>query len=86
MIGTQILHYRIEAKLGEGGMGEVFLATDTKLDRKVALKFLPPHFATDPESKARFEQEAKAAAALHHINIVTVHELAEHEGQLLIAM
>jgi serine/threonine protein kinase/Tfp pilus assembly protein PilF len=81
-----VSHYRIERKLGEGGMGEVFLATDTKLDRKVALKFLPPHFTKDPEFKARFEHEAKAAAALNQPNIVTVHELNEHEDRLFIAM
>ena len=63
MIGRTISHYRIIEKLGEGGMGEVYLAEDTGLDRKVALKFLPPHFTKDPEFKARFEHEAKAAAA-----------------------
>jgi non-specific serine/threonine protein kinase len=86
MIGTRILHYRIESKLGEGGMGEVFLAEDTTLDRKVALKFLPPHFTADPEFRSRFEHEAKAAAALNHPNIVTVYELSEYEGRLFIAM
>jgi serine/threonine protein kinase/tetratricopeptide (TPR) repeat protein len=86
MIGSQILHYRVLEKLGEGGMGEVFLAEDTKLDRKVALKFLPYHFSKDPDFKARFEHEAKAAAALNHPNIVTVFELNEYEGRLFIAM
>jgi serine/threonine protein kinase/Tfp pilus assembly protein PilF len=86
MIGQTVSHYRIIEKLGEGGMGEVFLAEDTKLDRKVALKFLPPHFTKDPEFKARFEHEAKAAAALNHPNIVTVYELSEYQDRLFIAM
>lgn len=86
MIPNAILHYKIEKKLGEGGMGEVFLAIDTKLDRKVALKFLPPHFTKDSEFKARFEHEAKATAALNHPNIVTIYDLLEHEGRLFIAM
>ncbi|MBN4072350.1 protein kinase [bacterium AH-315-F03] len=86
MIGKQIHHYKIIEKIGAGGMGEVFLAEDTKLDRKVALKFLPERFSSDPEFKSRFEHEAKAAAALEHPNIVTVYELGEHEGKLFIAM
>jgi serine/threonine protein kinase/Tfp pilus assembly protein PilF len=86
VIPDSILHYKVEKKLGEGGMGEVFLATDTRLDRKVALKFLPPNLTQDSEFKARFEHEAKAAAALNHPNIVTVYELNEHAGRLFIAM
>ncbi len=86
MIGHSIAHYKILEKLGAGGMGEVFLAEDTKLERKVALKFLPPHFSADSEFKSRFEHEAKATAALDHPNIVTIYELGEHEGRLYIAM
>jgi len=67
-------------------MGEVFLAEDTKLDRKVALKFLPAQFSADEEERKRFIHEAKAAAALNHSNIITVHEIGEHEGQIFIAM
>jgi non-specific serine/threonine protein kinase len=86
MIGQTLSHYRILEQIGAGGMGQVYLAEDLQLERKVALKFLPPDFTRDPEFKARFEHEAKATAALNHPNIVTVYELAEHEGQLFIAM
>jgi predicted Ser/Thr protein kinase/TolB-like protein len=86
MIGKTISHYRIIEKLGEGGMGEVYLAEDTKLRRTVALKFLPSEYTSEPELKARFMREAQAAAALNHPNIITVHEVAEHEGRLYIAM
>jgi non-specific serine/threonine protein kinase len=86
MIGQTISHYKITAKLGEGGMGEVFLAEDTNLDRKVALKFLPRHFSADSEARTRFQREAKALAALNHPSIVYVHEVGEHEGQPYIAM
>ncbi|MCB9067632.1 MAG: protein kinase [Calditrichae bacterium] len=69
MIGKKILHYNIVKKLGEGGMGVVYLAEDTRLDRQVAIKFLPGHIATDTEARQRFEIEAKAAASLNHPNI-----------------
>jgi len=87
MIGKIISHYRILEKIGKGGMGEVFLAEDIKLERKVALKFLPGQFSADEEEKKRFIHEAKAASALDHPNICTVHEIGETpEGQLFIAM
>jgi serine/threonine protein kinase len=77
MIGETIAHYRITAKLGEGGMGEVYRATDTKLGREVALKILPEAFARDADRMARFEQEAKVLASLNHPNIATIHGVEE---------
>jgi eukaryotic-like serine/threonine-protein kinase len=79
-------HYRIVSKIGEGGMGEVYLAQDAKLDRKVALKILPAELAANQDRMRRFVQEAKAAAALNHPNIATIHEIGESDGVNYIAM
>ena len=86
MVGQTISHYRIVEKLGEGGMGVVYKAEDTKLERTVALKFLASHLLGDEVHKARFLQEAKAAAALDHPNIATIHEIDEANGQTFLAM
>lgn len=86
MVGRSIAHYRIVKKLGEGGMGEVYLAEDTRLNRKVALKFLPLQYTGDDDIMTRFKREAQAAAALNHPNIVTIHEVSEYEGRPYISM
>jgi serine/threonine-protein kinase len=85
-IDQTISHYRIIEKLGQGGMGEVFLAHDTSLDRKVALKFLPDVFSGDPERLARFEREAKLLASLNHPNIATIYGLEQADGKRFLAM
>src|SRR5258706_12935182 len=86
MIGSTISHYKIVEKLGEGGMGVVYKAEDTKLDRTVALKFLPKHLSTSEADKARFIQEAKAAAALNHAHVCSVIDISEHNGTMFIVM
>src|SRR5258705_2370119 len=83
--GQTVAHYRILSLLGEGGMGQVYLAEDTRLHRKVSLKFLSTNFTEDHERLRRFEQEARAVSALKHPNILTIHEIGEEGGRQLIA-
>ena len=86
MLGATLGPYRVLAKLGEGGMGEVYRATDTRLERTVALKVLPARVSRDPEYRERFEREARAISRLNHPNICTIHDVGEHDGAAFIVM
>ena len=86
MVGKTILHYKILEKIGEGGMGVVYLAEDTKLQRKVAIKFLHSNIITDLKERERFKIEARAAASLNHTNISTIYSIEETTEQLFFVM
>lgn len=86
MTGKTILHYKITEELGRGGMGVVYKAEETKLERIVSIKFLPRHIAANADERQRFEIEAKAAAALNHPTIATIHAIEEVDGDMFIVM
>src|ERR1700678_2422557 len=86
MVGKKILHYQLIDKIGAGGMGEIYKAQDTRLNRLVAVKILSPGMSTDPERKRRFFQEAQAACALNHPNIITLYDIVSEGGMQCIVM
>ena len=84
--GTRLGPYQVTAPIGSGGMGEVYSATDTRLDRTVAIKVLPEHLADDPQRRERFEREAKAVSSLNHPHICTLHDVGEQDGTHYLVM
>jgi len=80
MVGKTISHYKVLEKIGQGGMGEVYLAEDSRLDRKVALKILPQHLADRAELRERFEREARAVSSLNHPHICILYDIGEQDG------
>lgn len=86
MVGQTLGHYRIQEKIGEGGMGVVYRAEDTRLNRTVAIKLIHPDLVQDEDMRRRFLREAQAASALQHPNICTIHSIEESEGQLFLVL
>jgi serine/threonine protein kinase len=86
MVGTTISHYKVLEKIGEGGVGGVYLAADSRLDRTVALKILPQHLSDRAELRERFEREARAVSSLNHSHICTLYDIGEQDGQPFIVM
>ncbi len=84
--GSRLGPYEIQVQIGAGGMGEVYRARDTRLDRTVAIRVLPPDVSADPDRRARFEREAHAIASLNHPHICTLHDVGDHQGQMFLVM